>query len=331
MKRAPLLLSLAILCLATSAQAQNFLLVPDSNNDRIMKLDPTNGAIISSSFIVDSNLQTPIEALPSGLGTILVSDQLLDEVREYDQLTGAFIRTLAGPAQGLDNIRGMAIQGNELFVTVASGVNAGKILRLDVATGNVLGTFADLNSVTAGASPFDVYFYGSEVLVSDSTGDDILRYDQSGNFLGKLLDSSNAGPINFPQQMAALGNGNIIVAGFSLPTALAEITPGGAVTTYASNTGSRGVYELGNGLVLYTGGTQIRTLDRSTNTHTVIFDQLVGPGLNAGSMRFVTLVVVPEPSTLALLALAPVLGFLRRRASPRRHLPAPCSATLFSH
>ncbi len=306
-------LALTLLLFATTAQAQSFLLVPDSNNDRIMKLDPATGAILSSSFIVDASLQTPIEALPSGLGTILVSDQLLDEVREYDLVTGAFIRTLAGPAQGLDNIRGMAIQGSELFVTVASGVNAGKVLRLDVATGNVLGTFADLNLVTTGASPFDVHFYGSEVLVSDSTGDDILRYDVSGNFLGKLLDSSNAGPINFPQQMATLGNGSIIVAGFSLPTALAEIAPGGAVTTYASNTGNRGVYELSNGLVLYTGGTQIRTLDRSTNTHTVIFDQLAGAGLNNGSMRFVTLVVVPEPSTLALLALVPILSVLRRR------------------
>jgi hypothetical protein len=318
MKRASLLLSLAILCLAARADAQNFLLVPDSNNDRIMKLDPTNGAIISSSFIVDSNMQTPIEALPSGLGTILVSDQILDEVREYDQNTGAFIRTLAGPAQGLDNIRGMAIRGSELFVTVASGVNAGRVLRLDVATGNVLGTFANLNTVTANASPFDVYFYGNEVLVSENAGDDILRYDQSGNFLGKLMDSTSTGPISFPQQMTALGNGNLMVAGFSLPTALGEITPGGAITTYASNTGNRGVHELSNGLVLYTGGTQIRTLDRSTNTHTVIFDQLAGLGLNNGSMRFITLVVVPEPSTLALLALAPVLGFLCRRASPRR-------------
>lgn len=312
-------LSTLVVGLLTSiAQAQTFLLVPDSGNDRIVKLDPVTGAILDPNFIVDSAFSTPIEAIDSGRGTVLVSDQLLDTIREYDMATGAFLRTLAGPTQGLDNIRGMGLRNGELYVTVASGANAGRVLRLDVVTGNVLGTFADLTAVTTSASPWDVHFFGSDVLITDSTGDDILRYDLSGNFLGTLVNGSNTGPINFPQQMLTLANGNLMASSFSPPTALYEFSPTGTLlSTFANTTGNRGLYELPSGLVLYSAGTDLWTLDRATNTHTRIFQQLAGSGLNNGSFRFINAATVaPEPSSLALLALgalSPVLGVWRRR------------------
>jgi hypothetical protein len=310
------------------ASAQNVILVPDSGgatnlSERILALDPITGAVINANFITEggiNRMQTPIEAIGSGLSTILVSDQLANSVFEYD-LSGNYVRTLLDSTAGLNNIRGIAVRNNILYVTNAAGVNPGTILQFDVATGAPIGTgiFADLiNSgpLTAGASPFDVYVRATDILVSDSQGDDILRYAFDGSYIGKLFDGNNTTVGNFPQQITTLANGNEMVSGFSLPTGFVEFNNSGSVATYANGTGNRGLIELGNGDMLYTAGTQIRTFNRGTNVHTTLLDDVA----TSASFRYANIVnltaAIPEPSPLVLLITGGLVGgiFLRRRA-----------------
>jgi hypothetical protein len=322
------LLALSVLLGQRIASAQNVILVPDSGgstnlSERILALDPVTGAVINANFITEGSvnrMQTPIEAIGSGLSTILVSDQLANSIFEYD-LSGNYVRTLLNSTAGLNNIRGIAVRNNILYVTNAGGANPGSILQFDVATGTPIGTgiFADLiNSgpLTAGASPFDVYVRAGDILVSDAEGDDILSYGFDGAYLGKLVDGNNTTIGSFPQQITPLSNGNEMVSGFSLPTGFVEFNNSGSVTTYANGTGNRGLIELGNGDMLYTAGTQIRTFNRGTNVHTTLLDDVA----TSASFRYANLVnltaAIPEPSPLMLVLAGGLVGqrFLRRRS-----------------
>jgi len=73
----------------------DFLLIPDSTNDRVMSFDPTTGDLVDADFIPAdaTNLSTPIHAiLSSGGDSILVSDQIEDVVQEY-ALDGSYAAT----------------------------------------------------------------------------------------------------------------------------------------------------------------------------------------------------------------------------------------------
>jgi len=109
--RVKILLSFATLGLVAASQAQ-FLLIPNSGRDQIWQVSAFDGSIISQNYIFDAALSTPNHAIASGRGTIFISDQILDSVREYD-LNANYLGDVAGAAQGLDNIRGIAVRNGE--------------------------------------------------------------------------------------------------------------------------------------------------------------------------------------------------------------------------
>jgi PEP-CTERM motif len=297
--------------LTRAAQAQSFLLVPDSGNDRILSLNPFDGSILNANFITDAAFSTPIQAIDSGRGTILVSDQILDSVREYS-LSGAFLGTVVGPGQGLDNIRGITVQGQDLYISVGGGTLTGTVQRFNLAT-NTLSTFATLP--TASASPWGLLFRNNELLVTDSTSDDIERFSLTGTYIGKYYDSPGSADLNFPQQLAPRSNGNLLVAGFSVPAGVYEFTgalTGVKVGTYAAGVGQRGVWELGNGEVLYSGGTRLERINTTTSATTSIINQV---GTSFRLFSSFTVSSAPEPTTLALLGLGILALPLRRRRS----------------
>jgi hypothetical protein len=291
--------SLLTLLAPIGAKAQDFLLVPDSANDRVLALSPFDGSVMNANLISDSRFQTPVNAIQSGRGTILVSDQVADAIFEYG-LDGGFLGTLTNnAASGVNNIRGIAIYGDHLYVTNADAPNSNTIQRFTL-NGASLGTWA------TGVDAFDIYFRAGDVLVGDIATEDIVRFDFNGVSQGNLVSSDGVSGIDFPQQIQETANGNLLVGGFSVPAGIYEYgADGSLVGFYNVNTGVRGVYELGNGEILFTDGNSISAYNRTTQQAR---DIVLG-----GSFRYIERFSVPEPGMVALLAAGIPAGLLLAR------------------
>ena len=268
----------------------NVLFVPESGDDRVILLDAATGDVLDPAFIADNakedNLATPIEAMMNFDGDgVFVSDQINDAILEYD-LEGNFVGIFA-PAGGvnndiLDNVRGFAMSpdGTQLWVTTASGANAGAIAAFDT-DGTYVGNFIEPG--TGGlVSPFDVYVRDADILISDIDGspDRILRFTLDGTFVEVWNSGSD---INFPQQVAeaeAEGEGDVLVGVFSTPSGVFEFASDGTFeASYDIISGNRGVFELPNGNLLTTNGAGIHEITRSNTLVRTIVD---------GSARYVT-------------------------------------------
>jgi len=235
-----------------------------------------------------------------------VSDQVQDRVHRFD-LSGAFQSTIGNA--GLDNIRGMGVINNSVYLANAgtqNGAPGNALLQFDF-NGNLLGT------IPMNGSSWDIVSSpAGDLLVTDSTSNNIERYLPDGTALGAF--ENPASPINFPQQMAYRANGNLLAAGFSGSTnaGLYEFDPAGnQVGYYLSPFGVRGAYELGNGRILATygsgSGARIVSLDPLTGTTIDIIAGGITP-------RFINYVEIPAPGASALFVAFGALSIRRRRA-----------------
>ncbi len=284
---------------ATELLAQNLLLIPDSTEDRVSAFDPFDGSLVNLDFIPNNGLMsTPINAIASGRGTIFVSDQIADAVFEYN-FDGSFVGTVLDNSNGLDNVRGIAMFGNELYVTVASGSLAGTVQRYDLMGGQA--TFA------SGVDPFDIYFRANDALVSNIADENIESYAFDGTYNGPFHDSDGVNGIDFPEQIHEALNGDVLVAGFSPPAGVYRYDSMGNQINYFDVGGARGVYELGNGNLLFTTGSGVFSLDQATGATVQIA---------TGSYRFIENVsTIPEPGCAAILIIAGLWMGQRRRRS----------------
>ncbi|MEM9826628.1 MAG: PEP-CTERM sorting domain-containing protein [Planctomycetota bacterium] len=282
-------------------------LVVDSLQERVLLVDAFDGSIINENFIRDdTRMQTPVNAINSGRGTIFISDALSDAVFEYGR-DGSFIRTVVG-SDSVDNVRGIAVHQNSLYMTIGAGDLRGTIQRFDLATGQQ-STFIGSNL----ESPWDITFRDTDILISDSGLDDILRFDQDGSFLGTFVDGDSISPsLQFPQQINQRDNGNLLVGGFSLPTNLYEFDEdGNFIDTLAPGLGVRAGIELGTGEYLFSAGTRLSAVNpENGEIRTIVND------LNS-NFRFLerdVVRVVPEPASgLAMLISAIAAMVYRRR------------------
>ena len=249
------------------SQQQNlvasFVMVLESTNDAVMTFNYNDGSLINASYIPggNPNLSTPIEALLTPNATILVSDQLTDNIVEFDTL-GAFVRIFyGGNTAVLDNCRGIELSPGYATVVaaIASGANQDAIAEFDVTTGSYLGNFIAPNAAQMDG-PWDIIFRTTDCLVSAYPSNNITRYDLSGNYLGVFVPS-----INFPEQINHGANGNVIVGNFSSPSGLYVYDSNGNQLNYFSSvSGLRGAFQLGNGNYLVTNGTGVYVLDQNT-------------------------------------------------------------------
>jgi hypothetical protein len=276
---------------------RGLLLIPESTNDRVMAFHPDTGDLVDDNFILDgpAHLRTPICAIKGAGYTVLVSDQTMNVVQQYDLFTGGYIGVFA-PAGGVDtstleNIRGIAMSpAGHLLVTVGSGANAGSVAEFD-ASGNYLGNFI-ANGAGGLDGPSDIYFSDGAWLVSSINTHAILRYDAVGAYLGNLAPVNN-----FPEQISSAANGNILAANYSgIQTGVMEFTPGGVLlgiyNPASAGGGNHGVYELENGNILTANSYGVYEIDR--------LGYLVDTKISGVSARFIEF-IPPEPLAIPSL------------------------------
>lgn len=299
----------ALTGLASSAQAGNpleFLVVPDSSNDVIVTFNPFDGSLINSNFIDLNQFETtgtPKHALQVG-NEIWVSDQIRDRIDRFT-LTGGYLSTIGGTdTGGLDNIKGMAVVGNEVWVTNAgsgNGAPGNSIVRIDSTTGAINGFSATDGSL------FDVVNYQGQVLGGNIGNESLEFYDLSGAFVSTFHSSDGVTGIDFPQQIFVRDDGGVLVAGFSLPSGVYSFDSAGndLGILAGADLGPRGVYELGNGNIMWTNGAGVWVTDINTGQATLVYE--------GGSSQYIDLVVIPTPGAAGLLALAGLAATRRRR------------------
>ena len=292
---------LATVALAASSQAAG-LLIPDWSNDRVMLFDAFDGSLIKADFATNATvgsteqMASPKSAIDTGR-EIWVTDQLSDAIFVFDY-NGNWMKTITG---AMDNMRGLALVGDEVWVTNAGSNNGAPgqaMLRFDLA-GNSLGNFA-LNG-----SSFDVEVGNVEVLVSNWSSDQIERYDFAGNYLGDLTSST---VLSNPQQITRDAEG-FFVSGFSGGTDSAVYRYdqfGNQTNTWAEGFGPRGNYRLGDGNILFTKGDGAFIIDPNSNTFVA-----TGPDVSAQYIHY-SPNAVPEPATMALVGLG-LAAFARRK------------------
>ena len=277
----PLLL---ITAAAMPASAQDVLLIPDSDSDRVLMFSAVDGSLIDDSFIVDPGsadgtdvFDRPLEVLIGSDGNLLVCDQFSDVISEFGG-DGSFIRIFSNggvrDTDVMDNIRGGHV--------LTQGPNAGSVLvtnsgrnnDLVISQKNVKSFSADdgaeqedfaFNRYGGIRGPFDVVEYNGEVLVADEGQDKIVRYTLEGKFNERFVNSFSLPQLDFPQQMAVASNGNLLVCAFSSGFILEFDSDANLVGQYDPGTLElyRGVAELDNGNLLVTTTTGVFEVNRS--------------------------------------------------------------------
>ncbi|MCA8962490.1 MAG: hypothetical protein KDC38_18320 [Planctomycetes bacterium] len=269
----PVVSLLALLSCAGPLVAQ-VLLIPESTNDTIGMYDPFDGSYLGD-LASGGGMQTPIEVLRSPNGTLWVSDQVADGVLEF-----ALDGTAIGPLiSGLDNSRGIDIRGGNLFVTSGAGF---------VAEYTAAGTFVG-NFVMDGSDPFDILFLpDGRALYSDIQGslDNVRLYEADGSSFSQLFN------VAFPEQISAKSTGDYLVAVFTDDMIVDFRSDGTINATYAVGVSARGVFELGNGNILFTSASGVSSLDPATGVASSIragisarFISSVDLGLGTGFIR----------------------------------------------
>lgn len=291
------------------AQVTQFLMMPDSAsaNFRMVLFDPMTGALVNSNYfpLNGATNSTPLHAMQVG-NEIWLSEQIGDRVARYD-LTGNFLSQIGGgPTGGLDNIRGMGLVGNTVYVTNGGAGNgspgASSVVMFDTA-GNPAGNF--LTAAPLAPSPFSVLSHQGGLLIGGSSGnDDIHRFTLAGASLGTFHNSTSA---NFIEQMDFAANGDVLAAVFSTGI-IGRFDPNtGALLGSFTAAGARGVHQLGNGNIMWTSGAGVSVFDVGLGTSSLVYATSGG--------RYIDVLTVPEPSSLALLGIGGLVwGYRRRRA-----------------
>lgn len=267
------ILGLSVLALFFSAHLRAQEVIAVINEPNIVLLDPFDGSVINPSFIDLSPLnQGQPKALVQVGEEIWISDQTADRIDRFD-LSGNFLSTID---TGLDNVKGLDVIGDEVWVTNAGSANGAPgaaIVRFDLQ-GNLLGNFA-----TVGSS-FDVIDAGSGEVYISYIGNDtrIERRDYQGNNLGDLVST---GVVTFIQQMVLAPDANTVFAavfsnnGANIAGLYEFSRVDGTIVDFWQEGSLRGVMPLGNGNFLLSAGTNygVKILDPVSGNTTQLWPE----------------------------------------------------------
>lgn len=295
MRGALIVMAAASMAACVSMSAGQFIMMPDSTNNRVVLFDPFDGSVVNSNYFATAG-GTTVHAMQVG-DEIWISEQIGDRISRWS-LTGTSLGAISG---GLDNIRGMELARDTVYVTNAGTSNGapGPAIVMYDMSGSSLGLFG-----TSGTSPspFGILNRGDTLLVSSSSGgDDIHEFWLDGSDVGTFYDGS----LSFFEQMSFASNGDILAAVFSSGVIARFDANGNLLSTFAAS-GARGVMELGNGNIMWTNSSGAHVYDVNTGSDTLVY---------AGGGRYLDTLVIPTPGGAALLGLSGVLAVRRRRSS----------------
>ena len=285
MLAAPLLAGASALATPT-----DLLLIPDSGPTlgRIWAFSAADGSLVSNAFIPgDARLVQPIQVVDSGVGTILITDEVVKAVYEYSP-AGVYLRTLAS---GLDGAFGICMKNGFAYVTSGFSNNLGGKIYQIALDGSAPVVFSDWAGI---GDPRGIIPYGDGFMVGNSTDDDLELVAVTGSVNPvPFFDSDGISSINFPQQLVDLGSGNVMAAGFSAPWGIYLFDSAGL--NYASYRAPevflscRGTTLLDSGEYLYTGGTRVDKFSTKNFVTVNIVNQA------GASFRWVTRYTPPPP------------------------------------
>ncbi len=292
--------TLATFALALPGGGTPVLLCPDSLRQTVWAFDATTGAIVSQNVIVDTAfLDQPIQVVSSPTGTMIVTDEVDATVREFSA-QGVFIRELCGPAQGLTRAYGCCVKNDKIYVTepfVTTLSEPGRIWRMNL-DGSGFELFLQSPLMR---NPRGIIAVPGGFMVADSGdaalgGEDLEFVSDAGVVQSPpFFDSDGLSYFDFPQQIAPAAGGGFWVAGFSDPRGLWNLSATGQLGNfYPTFTSPRGVWTLGNGKLLYTGGTRVQMLDPIGGAEVEIVNNPGGAGNPpVSSFRFLTPFTLP--------------------------------------
>ncbi len=299
-------LILGALSIGGAAFASAQIMMPDSTSDKVMLFDTFDGHLLNANYIdlAPAGPNTPINAIVVG-SEIWVSDQVSDHLSRWTLDGTTWLGNIGGGASGgMDNVRGIEVVGNTVYVSnngTGNGAPGESVITVSTLTNSITGSFTVGDD--ASGDPFDVLNYNGNLLVNDIDSQDLETHGYAGTWLSTFHNSDGVSGIDFPEQMAISHSGSVLAAGFSSPIGIYEYNSSGVqINYYAVGTGNRGVIQLGNGNIMYSTGSGVFSYDPSDGTNTTILSGVSG--------RFFD--VLPEPSSLALLAIGAVLGLRRR-------------------
>ncbi len=292
---------------APTASAQ--LMIPDSGTgDRIMLFDQVDGSLIDLNWLTDAGavgwfFTTPKEAMVVG-NEIWVSDQVADAIHRFDMSRNFLSSITTHPDGGLlDNLRGMGTDGANVYLTISPSDSARRGVAIYDTSGTPTGFFSPGSDSLFDAEPFQ-----GDLLVSNSTTDNIERYTTGGVFSGDFATG-----VDFPQQVLVLPDDSVVAVA-SIASAGIEgvyhFNADGSLRLFIDTEGlkgefgeqvPRGAFPLGDGGYLIATSIGVFRYDVDEND----FSRIVGDV----SAQYITL--IPEPASLVLLMAG--AGVLARR------------------
>lgn len=259
------------------ALAQQSILVLNSSTKTVAQLNATTGAVINAGFIdLTSQSAGTIKGVTQVDNKIWISDQTQDRIYIYT-LAGVYESTI--PNTGLDNLRGLNVVGNEVWVTIGGGQNG--------ATNNSVARYSktgvSLGFYPTVTSPFDVLDLGNgSALVTSFSTAGIQKISYNGATTSAFVPS---GVISNPEQLNFNNAGNVICSVFSSlgsnPVGVYEFSSTGSIlNTWPVNEGTlRGVIATFGSDYLVSTSSGVYSLNTSTGVTSLIL---------AGNFQFFT-------------------------------------------
>jgi hypothetical protein len=232
------------------------LLIPDWNTDSVYMFDPYDATPLGGLCKVPGS-GSPKNAIQGPHDYIYVSDQLLDAVYMYDTL-GNFIGIYADASDGLDNVRGIDVRDNHLFVCCypTTGTRAVKEFSAPHTFVRNFITYTNID-------PFDILFLpdGRSLFADAGTSDKIALHDTNGAYIRTVYGRSGLWPqqIQFDSQLP----GEFLGALWDADTII-DFDLDGTIVHTCTLKYVKGVYRLGNGKLLATSNYGMYTFNTTT-------------------------------------------------------------------
>lgn len=289
--------------LAANASAQSecvggFVTVADQANGKIWLFDAVDGSLVNPDFIPpDANMVAPIHAVCTG-ESVLVSDPGSDSIFEYD-FGGSFLTTLADNASsGIDDPRGISVYNEQVYVTVNSGAHADTVQRFGL-DGTGQATWATSDNLDG---PSSLFFRQADALVANRFAGTIERYDTNGVWQETFVSTLDA-----PEQTDRGFNNGALVGEGGTPAGVHLFDSGGVPTGFVLPVQGSvyGVHLLTLGGYMFTDDAGVHIYDPFEDTYQTV--------VSGSGFRYVAPILVPTPSSLALLCLGGLAVSRRRR------------------